>query len=132
MIYGGNIMNILEKQCKVCPVGCKLTIYMSNEDYIVEGNRCPRGRDFAIKDMESPSRVITSKVKLHNSQMGHLPVKSDGIIPSNLISLAMDLIQVAEANAPIEKNQIIIEDILNTGVNIIASRKVNGLKKQAD
>ena len=125
-------MKIIEKQCKVCPVGCNLKIYLINKGHIVEGNRCPRGKDFAIKEIESPSRIIISKVKLHNGQMGHLPVKSNAIIGSNLVDAVMEIIKNTEATAPIVKDQIIIENILNTGINIIASRKVNGLKKQAD
>lgn len=47
-------MTIVNKECKVCPVGCslKITIDESNpSSYKVQGNSCGRGADYGIKEI---------------------------------------------------------------------------------
>ncbi|SHE74897.1 CxxC motif-containing protein [Tissierella praeacuta DSM 18095] len=123
-------MDIIEKKCKVCPVGCNLKIIKNeatNYHYSVEGNKCNRGKEYGIKEILEPSRVLTSRVLLKNGPMSRLPVKTDGVIPETLVEECMDIIKITEVSAPIEKGHIIIENILGTGVNVIAARKVNSL-----
>ncbi|NLV88881.1 MAG: DUF1667 domain-containing protein [Tissierellia bacterium] len=121
---------IVEKKCKVCPVGCNLVIKKDNSNpsaYIVEGNRCNRGKEFGIKEMEEPSRILTSRVLLENGPMSRLPVKTTGIIPEDLVDQCMEIIKVTKVSAPVKKGQVIIKDILGTGVDVVAARRVNKL-----
>ena len=38
--------------CIVCPIGCVLEVhYNDNEILSVQGNLCPRGRDYAEKEL---------------------------------------------------------------------------------
>ncbi len=120
-------MNIIEKKCKVCPVGCNLKIVKDetlDSEYSVEGNRCNRGKEYGINEVLEPSRVLTSRVLLNNGPMGRLPVKTNGVIPENLVDECMEIIKVTEVSAPIEKGDIIIENILGTGVDVVAARRV--------
>ena len=123
-------MTIINKKCKVCPVGCnlKITIDKSNPlSYKVEGNTCGRGADYGIKEILEPSRVITSRVILKNGPMSRLPVKTNGIVPENLVDQCMEIIKTTVVSAPVNTGDIIIENILNTGVDLVAARKVNSL-----
>ncbi len=124
-------MEKYELTCKVCPVGCKLIISKdSNEPYgyIVEGNNCNRGMDFGIREIIEPSRILTGRVILHNGPMSRLPVKTSDVIPENLVDKCMEIIRETKVTAPVNKGDIIIRNILNTGVDVIAARKVNSLK----
>ncbi|MBU5437817.1 DUF1667 domain-containing protein [Tissierella sp. MSJ-40] len=117
--------------CKVCPVGCKLIISKdSNEPYgyKIEGNNCNRGVEFGIKEIIEPSRILTGRVILNNGPMSRLPVKTSDVIPENLVDKCMEIIRETEVTAPINKGDIIIKNILNTGVDVIAARKINSLK----
>jgi len=119
---------IMEIKCKVCPVGCNLVIKNDDKNpsnYIVEGNRCNRGWEFGIKEVKEPSRVLTSRVLLENGPMGRLPVKTTGIIPKELVDECMEIIKSTKVSAPVERGQIIIKNILGTGVDVVAARKVN-------
>lgn len=120
-------MKIINKKCKVCPIGCQLKISIDYEEISVEGNKCNRGKEYAINEILHPSRILTSRVLLRNGPMSRLPVKTNGIIPSALVDDCMELIKITEVSAPVNKGDIIIENILNTGVNLIAARKVNRL-----
>lgn len=123
-------MKIVNMSCKVCPMACHLKI---SEDKVnpsthrVEGNKCNRGKDFALKEILEPSRVLTSRVLLENGPMSRLPVKTNGVIPSHLVDESMEIIKEARVSAPIAKGDIIIKNILNTGVDVVAARKVNNL-----
>lgn len=124
-------MNIINLKCKVCPVGCNLTIKKDPSDpnlYLVEGNQCARGQDYGIKEILEPSRIITSRVLLDNGPMSRIPVKTNDIIPHELIDQCMEIIKEIRVSAPINKGDIIIENILQTGVDLVAARKVNSLK----
>lgn len=117
-------MSKVEIQCKVCNVNCNLNIYKENNDYIVKGNRCPRGLEFGIKEVMEPSRVLTGRVLLKNGSMSRLPVKTSDIIPSDLVNKVMEIIKSTEVSAPVNKGDVIIKNILNTGIDVIAQRKV--------
>lgn len=113
-----------ELTCKVCNISCKLLISKDNENYEVEGNRCNRGLEFGLKEITEPSRILTGRVILKNGSMGRLPVKTSDVVPSHLIDSIMDIIKSTEVSPPINKGDIIIENILNAGVNVISQRKV--------
>ncbi|GMG96420.1 DUF1667 domain-containing protein [Tepidimicrobium xylanilyticum] len=114
-------------KCKACPVGCELTIYkdqLSPTEYTVEGNSCGRGIEFGIKEVTEPSRVLTGRVLLKNAAMKHLPVKTTGVIPKDKIDDCLEILKTTEVTAPIKKGDLIIENILGLGVDVIAARRV--------
>lgn len=123
-------MNTTNIKCEVCPIGCELII---TKDEInpskskIEGNKCNRGKEYALKEILEPSRILTSRVLLEHGPMSRLPVKTSGVIPSNLVDKTMELIRETKVAAPIVKGDIIIKNILDTGVDLIAARKVNRL-----
>lgn len=113
--------------CIGCPMGCRLSVTKSeNGGWLVEGNQCIRGESYAVKELTNPTRVLTTTVKIKNSFLRRLPVRTSDAIPKNILFEAMDIINGAEVEAPIKVGDVIIENLLNTGINIIASRTVSG------
>ncbi|OLS03439.1 DUF1667 domain-containing protein [Tissierella creatinophila] len=114
-------------QCQICPMKCELNIEENKEDnsYKVSGNRCPQGQKYALKEMTEPSRVVFSRVLLDSGPMSRLHVKTDDIVPSYLKDKFIEIIENTRVKAPVSKGAIIIEDIMNTGINVISTRKVN-------
>ena len=110
--------------CIVCPVGCKLTVEKVGDDYVVKGNQCKRGSQYALEEMTHPTRMLTSTVRLTNSKHVRLPVHSSAPIPKDLLFEAMNVVNAAEISAPIKMWDIVIRNILNTGVDMCASRTV--------
>ncbi len=110
--------------CIVCPVGCHLTINKNEEGFKVEGNTCKRGEKYAIEEMTNPRRVITSTVKLQNSYLHLLPVKTEDTIPKDMIFEIMEELDKIEVSAPINVGDIIVENILDTGVNVISTKNI--------
>lgn len=111
-------------QCKVCNLGCNIKIDKINDEFQIIGNRCNRGKEFVLKTIEEPDRIITGRALLKNGSMSRVPVKSTDIIPSELIDEIMEIIKETVVYAPVNKGDIVIKNVLNTGVDIVTQRKV--------
>ena len=113
-------------KCKVCPIGCELIISKNSSSpsgYSVEGNSCNRGMDFGIKEMTEPSRILTGRVMLKNGSMKRLPVKTTGVVPKDRVDEIMYIFNNTEVESPVKRGDVIIENILGLGINVVAARK---------
>lgn len=113
-----------EMICIVCPQGCRLTVEEENGTYQVSGNICKRGEAYGITEMTAPTRVITSTAELVSGTIPRVPVKTAGAVPKGMIFDCMKEINHLSVKAPVTCGQILIEDVLHTGVNVVATRSV--------
>lgn len=115
--------------CRICPVNCELKIEKdeANSSYRVSGNKCPQGHKYALREIEEPSRVLFSRVLLENAPMSRLHVKTDALVPNSLKEDFINIIEKTKVRAPVAKGHIIIENILDTGINIVSARRVNSI-----
>lgn len=110
--------------CIVCPLGCEVEIVSKEDDFIIKGNKCIRGKRYAIKEITNPTRIVTSTVKINNRSFKRLPVRTDKAIPKSKIFQCMAIINSLELETPIRINEVIIENIVGTDSNLISSRSV--------
>ena len=118
-------INTQDLVCIVCPLGCKLTIEKHGEDYVVKGNTCKRGQAYAIEELTHPTRMLTSTVKLVHSKHVRLPVHTSAPIPKDKIFEAMKVLNTTVASAPLKMGDIVIKNILDTGVDVCSSRTIH-------
>jgi len=114
----------MEKEliCIVCPNGCHLKI---DDNLNVTGNICHRGEAYALSEIKNPERTVTSTIRLEGSKvLNVLPVKTSGFIPKSKIFEVMREINKLKATCPVKVGQVIEEDVLGLGVNIVATRSV--------
>ncbi len=109
--------------CIVCPKGCHLTVDEEN-GYAVSGNHCPRGEEYGKNEVIAPKRTITSTVKINGGLYPRMPVKTDKPIPKELIFDAMKLLDAVELTAPVNVGDVVIENVLGTGTNFVATRNM--------
>jgi CxxC motif-containing protein len=109
--------------CIGCPLGCRLTV-TEKDGWRVEGNTCKRGAVYAVKELTNPTRVLPTTVKIKDGFLKRLPVRTAAPLPKNKIFEAMQVINRVEVEAPVKMGDVIIENILGTGVNVIASRSM--------
>ncbi len=114
-----------EMVCIVCPMGCRLKVTKNKDGYEVEGNQCKRGEVYAIKELTHPTRVLPTTVKIKNGTLNRLPVKTKEPIPKDRLFDAMDVINKVEVEAPVKVGDVIIENILDTGVDVVATRDMD-------
>lgn len=115
-----------ELTCIVCPNGCELKINENNE---VFGNICKRGKDFAIEELICPKRTLTTTCKTIFKDIPVVPVKTDGNIKKELVKEAVKEINKVIIDKPLEIGDIVIQNILNTDINIVICSNVLKEKK---
>ena len=111
--------------CICCPMGCHLVVDDSDKNnIIVTGNTCPRGKNYGINEVTAPKRMVTSSIKVNNGKDDVVSVKTKDAIPKELIFDVLNELKGLEVNAPVNIGDVIIKNVLNTGVDIVASRNV--------
>lgn len=110
--------------CIVCPKGCDICVEASIDGYEISGNKCTRGKEYALNEIKNPKRSITSTVKTVFKAIPRLPVRSDKDIDLQDIFPVMRELSKVEIIQPIHSGEIIMSNILNTGVNIIATSDI--------
>ena len=114
-----------EMICIGCPMGCYLTVdYVEKTVRSVSGNRCKVGLEYAEKEISNPERTLTTTVRVKG---GHLPlvsVRTTKPLPKNRIFDTMNLLAKVEIEAPIKIGEPIVQNIFDTGVNIVATKNI--------
>lgn len=126
------VIEMLQFNCTTCPSECLLTVEVERdadgavvEVHSVTGNSCPRGDKFAHQELTCPVRVLTTTVAVSGGDEALLPVRTAEAIPLALHAQAMALIRGLVVNAPIHMGDIVLEDLLNTDIDLIASMDIN-------
>lgn len=110
--------------CIVCPKGCHLKVDDEN-GYTVTGNACPRGAIYGKKELQNPTRTITSTVRIEGASIPRVPVKTDGEIPKKDIFAAMKLLNEITLQAPVRVGDIVVPNVLGSTVNFVAARSLD-------
>lgn len=114
---------IRELICIRCPKGCHLKV--DDKTLKVSGNGCINGEKYGISEVTNPVRTVTSTVKVIKGKLNVVPVKTDKPIPKGLMMKCMEEINKASIKAPVKIGDIVIENVLETGCNIIATRFIS-------
>jgi CxxC motif-containing protein len=114
--------------CIVCPIGCVIEVNVSEDVLEASGYRCGRGLDYARQEAIDPRRIAITVVKVRGGDTPIVPVKTDRPIPKKLVREVAKLVAYMEFEAPIELGQILVEDILGTGANLVATRPVKRIE----
>lgn len=107
--------------CIVCPRGCRLLVDEEN-GMRVTGFSCPKGEAYGREELLNPVRVLTSAVRITGAVHRRCPVRTDGAIPKGKMMEAMRLLDGVTLASPVKRGQTVIEDLLGTGVRLIATR----------
>lgn len=110
-----------ELVCIVCPKGCHLRVDEEN-GCAVTGNQCPRGAAYGKKELQNPTRVLTSTVRVQGGHLPRLPVKTNGEIPKAMVAAAARLLDPVTLSAPVAEGQVVLANILGSGVDVVTTR----------
>ncbi|CUP98450.1 molybdopterin oxidoreductase [Clostridium baratii] len=113
---------VKELICISCPMGCHLKVDVDNKT--VTGNTCKRGEIYGLNEVTNPVRVVTSTVKVNGGELPVVPVKTAGAIPKKLNFECMKVINETTVNAPVKMGEVLIKDVLGTGIDVVASRDI--------
>lgn len=119
------VMETRELVCIGCPMGCNLEIELNNGEIVsVKGNTCKIGHEYGEKECTNPTRVITSSVRVSDGDIEMVPVKTSLDVPKDMIFDITKVLKDIIIEAPIKVGDIIVNNVLGTGANIVATRSV--------
>ena len=113
----------IELTCINCPMGCPLTVTMENGKVTrVCGNNCKRGEIYAHREVTNPTRIVTSSINIEGGKSPRVSVKTREGIPKDKIFSCIKALKNVTIKAPIHIGDVIISNVADTGVDIIATR----------
>lgn len=126
------VIETLQFNCTTCPSECLLTVELERDAdgavakvHSVTGNGCPRGDTFAHQELTCPMRVLTTTVAVSGGDEALLPVRTAEAIPLELHAQAMALIRSLEVEVPIRMGDVILPNLLDTNINLVASMDID-------
>ena len=113
---------IMELTCTVCPTGCEMTVEIENGIPIkVTGNSCKRGEPYAIAEATQPMRTLTTTMRLCNAEKPLISVRSSKPVPRQMLKEIVQVLNGLAISAPVKTGDVLVPDILQLGVDIIAT-----------
>lgn len=114
--------------CIGCPMGCPLNVTMQDGTVTaVEGNTCKRGDEYARREVISPTRVFSTTLPVVNGSRPTVPVKTAGEVPKAMVLECARSLRGITLTAPVSAGDILVTNLLDTGVDIIAVADVESI-----
>ena len=117
-------METRQLTCINCPLGCQLTVEIEAGEVVrVTGNTCKRGEVYGRKEVTNPTRIVTSSVPVLGSETERMvSVKTATDIPKDKIFDVMAALRHVSVVAPVHIGDVIVADVAQTGVDIVATK----------
>ena len=114
-----------EFTCIICPNGCRISVeYEGTNIKNIKGDECPKGKDYVKNEITNPLRVFTGSVLVENGDFSLVSVKTPVPIPKKYLEKVGEIIRHLKAEAPIEIGQIVVSNLLNKNIDLVATRKI--------
>lgn len=111
--------------CTLCPNGCEIKVeYINRKNAVITGNSCDRGNGYAFNECFDPQRTFTGNVSIEGSFRKRLPVRSNKPIPKDNMVACAELLKAISLEAPVESGQVVLENIFDSGADIVAAMSI--------
>ncbi len=123
-------MKPLEMPCIVCPMSCHIEVIQNETGKIisVKNNHCPKGDAYVRKELTHPMRLLTSTVEIEHALYRRCPVMTSSEIPKEKMFDVMNELKKIKISAPIMMNEVILKNVCELNVDIIATRHLERVK----
>ncbi len=108
--------------CTTCPKGCTLEVNKEGETVVSVLNGCKRGHEYAKQELTDPRRMVASSVRIRGALHPLMPVYTTAPFPKPRIPELLKILRGVEIKAPVKLDQLILSNVLGTGIDIKASR----------
>ena len=111
--------------CIICPIGCKILVRIDGARFeLVNGYKCRKGGEYVKNEALDPRRSLTTSVLVVNGEWPLVSVKSTRPVPKDKVFFVLKEIKKKTVNAPVNPGQIIIKNVVNIGIDIVATKSV--------
>jgi CxxC motif-containing protein len=108
--------------CVTCPKGCTLEVTHEGNTVVEVKPGCKRGHQYAARELVDPRRMVATTVRVKAAVHPLLPVYTSAPFPKARIQELRAVLRALEVRAPVKMGQVVVANLLDTGVDIIASR----------
>jgi len=117
---------IHEVVCILCPVGCRILVETKDGEVVrIDNAGCERGKDYSLQEIRSPVRDFFTTIRVANGKIPMLSVRSTEPIPKNMLMPCAAELARRIIRAPVKLGDVIVENIMNLGVDIVATKDVD-------
>jgi CxxC motif-containing protein len=110
--------------CIVCPKSCCISV-IDDGELSFEGYGCKKGAIHAKNEYLHPMRMLTTTVRVEGGAFSRLGVIGTVEVPKGQLRACLQEIYKITVKAPVTKDEIIVNDILGTGCDIVAAMTMN-------
>ena len=111
--------------CVLCPVGCELQVRKDESGELdVQGNQCDKGVPFAVEEILHPKRNLATSIPVQGTASKMVSVRLSGPVLREMIFPVLAEIAKLRPEVPVRRGQVLIANVLGTGVDVIATRTV--------
>lgn len=112
--------------CVVCPVSCPVIVEFEDNSIIrTDHNQCRLALDYVTDELFDPRRTLTTSLPVDGGKGPLVSVKTERGLPKDLVLDAMQSLSGVHVNAPVHIGDVIVEDVLGTGIHLVATRNVD-------
>lgn len=112
--------------CIMCPKGCEVEAEFAGGRILsVNGNDCPKGKDYVTQELTNPMRNIATSVLVEGGEMELASVRLNRPIPKAKIFEVMEQIKKVKVNAPVTVGQVVLPNVLSLGSDVIITKQVD-------
>lgn len=121
---------VREFTCIMCPQGCDITVEFTEsqgkkpEILQVQGNKCPKGKEYVTQEIVNPMRNIATSILVEGGELPLASVRLTKPIPKNRIFDVMAEIRRVHVPAPVREGDIVIHDCLGLGSDVMVTKTV--------
>lgn len=108
----GDKIEKLSLTCIICPMGCSMEVEVetnaSGQKKVlsVKDNGCKRGEQYAAKELQNPTRTLTTTIKVEGGELPLVPVKTAGEVPKESLLQCMEVVRRASCKAPVKRGDV--------------------------
>jgi CxxC motif-containing protein len=110
--------------CITCPKGCALQVTRDGSTILDVESGCKRGILYAEEELNDPRRMVASTVRIRGGAYPLLPVSTRSPFPKPRIKELLAELRQVEVSSPVKMGDVILSNVLDSGVDIVASRNM--------
>ena len=85
---------------------------------------CSRGREYVLTELKTPERDFFTTIQVRGGVIPVCPVRATQPIPKERVKEANLALAKIKIRAPIKAGQVVAEDLLGLGVNVVSTRDI--------
>ena len=110
--------------CIMCPQGCEISAEGSPAHSSITGNMCPKGAEYVRQELVNPMRNIATSILVEEGELPLASVRLTAPIPKEKIFAVMEEIRQVRRKAPVKEGEIVIENVLGLGSDVMVTKTV--------